>query len=143
MQACLFDSQFTMRFCQLETQCRYFPKVIRGHWMNFPNTLEEICERKCKRKWITETFHLPHYRLPCAAQRSIYQACFESSTRFCPCLSRTPWRTPVEASAKSHFPLQLYCLFGFTARICKVESSRKFIKSYIFCLIWPYFWLLC
>ena len=47
------------------------------------------------------------------------------------------------ASAKSHFPLQLYCLFGFTARICKVESSRKFIKLYVFGLIWPYVGLLC
>ena len=54
---------------------------------------------------------------------------------------RTRWALP--PSAKSHFPLQLYCLFGFMARICKVESSRKFIKSYVFGLIWPYVGLLC
>ena len=49
----------------------------------------------------------------------------------------------LRASAKSQFPLQLYCLFGFTASICKVESSGKFIKLYFFGLIWPYDGLLC
>ena len=46
-------------------------------------------------------------------------------------------------SAKSQFPLQLYCLFGFMASICKVESSGKFIKLYFFGLIWPYDGRLC